>query len=96
MCVGGDSPTEAEGRTVCVYGNQAVHTTMSFELSKSKEPKNRVKTPLELKMDEFDKMVSKMKQENLARIQAIKQKMIELSKEMDRCENALEKLDQIH
>ena len=70
--------------------------TMSFDLSKSKEPKNRVKTPLDLKMDEFDKMVSKMKQENLARIQAIKQKMIELSKEMDRCENALEKLDQIH
>ncbi len=114
VCVGGDSPTEAESRTVCVYGNQVVHTTfhplhspmwfthiqyyctMQFDLTKSKEPKNTLKTPLDLKMDEFDKMVSRMKKDNLARIQAIKQKMVELSKEMDRCEDALEKLDTIH
>ena len=70
--------------------------TMSFDLSKSKEPKNRVKTPLDLKMDEFDRMTSKMKEENIARIQAIKKKMVELSKEQDRCERNLEKLDQIH
>ena len=69
---------------------------MSFDLSKSKEPKNTLKTPLDLKMDEFDKMVSQMKKENLTRIKAIKDKMVELSKELDRCENALEKLDQIH
>jgi len=72
------------------------YCTMSFDLSKSKEPKNTLKTPLDLKMDEFDKMVSQMKKENLARIKAIKDKMVELSKELDRCENALEKLDQIH
>tara|TARA_A200000159_G_C7305703_1_gene332236 strand:+ start:1114 stop:1323 length:210 start_codon:yes stop_codon:yes gene_type:complete len=69
---------------------------MQFDLTKSKEPKNTLKTPLDLKMDEFDKMVSRMKKDNLARIQAIKQKMVELSKEMDRCEDALEKLDTIH
>lgn len=72
------------------------YCTMQFDLSKSKEPKNTLKTPLDLKMDEFDKMVSQMKKENIARIQAIKKKMVELSKEMDRCEDALEKLDQIH
>ena len=70
--------------------------TMSFNLSKSSDTENRVKTPLDLKMDEFDKMMSKMREENKARIQAIKQKMVELSKEMDRCERALDKLDQIH
>tara|TARA_B100000963_G_scaffold92665_1_gene79797 strand:- start:1438 stop:1647 length:210 start_codon:yes stop_codon:yes gene_type:complete len=69
---------------------------MAFNLSKSGETENRVKTPLDLKMDEFDKMTSRMREENKARIQAIKQKMVELSKEMDRCERALDKLDQIH
>ena len=69
---------------------------MAFNLEKSSETENRVKTPLDLKMDEFDKMLSKMKAENIARIQAIKKKMLELSKEQDRCERALEKLDSIH
>tara|TARA_B100000963_G_scaffold159039_1_gene138426 strand:+ start:94 stop:303 length:210 start_codon:yes stop_codon:yes gene_type:complete len=69
---------------------------MAFNLEKSSETENRVKTPLDLKMDEFDKMLSKMKAENIARIQAIKKRMLELSKEQDRCERALEKLDQIH
>ncbi len=69
---------------------------MSFNLTKSAETKNTIKTPLDLKMDEFDKMMSKMKQENIDRISAIKKKMVELSKEQDRCEDALEKLNQIH
>ena len=69
---------------------------MSFNLTKSAETKNTIKTPLDLKMDEFDKMMSKMKQENIDRISAIKRKMVELSLEQDRCEDALEKLNQIH
>jgi len=69
---------------------------MSFNLTKSAETKNTIKTPLDLKMDEFDKMMSKMKQENIDRISAIKKKMVELSLEQDRCEDALEKLNQIH
>lgn len=69
---------------------------MSFNLTKSAETKNTIKTPLDLKMDEFDKMMYNMRKEHTDRISAIKKKMIELSKEQDRCEAYLEKLNQIH
>ena len=47
-------------------------------------------------MDEFDKMMYNMRKEHTNRISAIKKKMVELSKEQDRCEAHLEKLNQIH